>query len=481
MKSKMLRFVMLVTMLFSALTPVTVARAIVVGCSWNGSVNANWSTTGNWNSGCSGAGGIPGTGDTLTFPTGASNTTMTDDLPAISLNSLKFTSTLGYTLNGSNTISLTSGIDVQGGNQIINTPLAVLNAGVIFHVAAASSLTLGGTLNLGTHDLSATVDTSAGVTGMQILNTANGSGAAKISKNGTGDLKFGGDDHSSIFDIDVNTGSISTIASSPTYLPYDFGSKITLASGTDLNLNNSGVIGSIAGSGTIHASSFFQIRQYQDTTFIGDIFGSNQLAVVGGGVTTLTIDRSGGSLSYTGEINSNAGGYLKLVNTNATSASYFTVAQGVLELNNSQVGTINVGYSNGGYNYNGSLVLSGTTASAASQITMINNSSITSVVNSATDYGRITVTSPVDLGSGTTNFSLQGSYVPNPGNVFNIIKNTNAGTATKNNAAFPGLPQSGSIPFNSMAMTADYQATGNTTFTLTAVRLYHIYLPLVLR
>jgi len=97
------------------------------------------------------------------------------------------------------------------------------------------------------------------------------------------------------------------------------------------------------------------------------------------------------------------------------------------------------------------------------------NCAISSVINSASDYGRLKITSPVDLGSNPVTFSLSGSYAPKVvGDVFNIIHNTNSGTATLNNVRFSGLPQGGTLPFNSVTLAADYQASGNTTFALAA-------------
>ncbi|MBI5933769.1 MAG: hypothetical protein HY867_08680 [Chloroflexi bacterium] len=467
MKTKLLRIVLLAAFAVSLLAPTTNAQAADTGCSWTGSVDANWSTPGNWGAGCTGLGGIPGTGDTLTFPLGASNATMTHDLPAITLQSLIFSGALDYTLNGTNAITLTGGIDVQAGNQTINAPLTVAGAGVTFHTANGAMLTLGGALDLDAYNVTFTVDSATDVIGINLHGAINTSGLAKISKNGAGELKIIGDHNSKNFDIDINAGSISTDPSTPTYLPQY--KTITLASGANLYLKNFGIIGSISGSGNIHATHAFQIRQGKNTTFTGDLFGNNQMIIVCNGTAVLTIDRSGGSLSYAGEINVNSVGKLLLANTTATaSIPGFWASLGRLELNNSHVGAIRVGHSFGGFNYNGALILSGTNASTATSITLKNASSIETVINSATDYGHITVTSPVDLGAGAPTFALQGSYTPSSGDIFTVIQNTNSGTATTSNAAFSNLPQGGVLPFNTINMMADYLAAGNTAFTLTA-------------
>ena len=376
---------------------------------------------------------------------------------------------------------------MQGGSQTINTPLAILDNGVVFLVANGSNLSLGGTLNVGSHTLTTTVNTAAGVTGLEILNKITGgtySSLGKISKGGNGDLRFFNDDSLIFLDIDLNMGTISTDPTAGTYLSNS--GTITLASGTTLNLLSGDVIGSIAGSGNIHASSYFQVRQYKTTTFTGDIFGNQQMAIVGGGV--LTINRSGGSLSYAGEINVHVGpGHLVLIDTTATSVPDFILnsssENAILELNGSHVGMIKLGYPDPTHLYSGTLLLSGTSANSATQVTVQTaNCAIGSVINSASDYGRLNVTSPVNLGSNPVAFSLSGSYSPKPGEVFSIIHNTNSGTATLSNVGFSGLPQGGTLLFNSAVLTADYQASINTTFALTATGTsMRIYLPLIRR
>lgn len=483
LRTSLLSVLILALLLLSA--PINTVLA-VPGCNWQGAVNANWSTPGNWVGACTGAGGIPGTGDSLYFPLGGTNTTMNDDLPAITVQKLYFASALSYTINGTNTISLSNGVDVQGGNQVINVPLAVLNNSVYFQVANGAALLQQGTLNVGSHQLSVVVNTAAGVTGMTIQNAITGGvdsyHKGKITKTGTGDLRLIGDDSNSYFDIDLNAGSISTDSAAATFLPY-IGIN-TLAGGTNLNLLNSAVIGSIAGSGNIHATSFFQIRQYENTLFTGDLFGSYQMAIIGDGV--LTIDSSGAALSYQGEININTGpAYLKLVNTDATAALQFIVNgngdSSFLELVGSQVGTIKLGYPDALHQYSGTLKLSGPALNSASYVVVqAQGCSIESVINSNTDYGRLSFTSPVQLGSNPVAFSVSGAYHSTIGDLFSILQDTNSAPAILDNVRFSSLPQDGTLALNGRVLKADYQALGNTAFTLTTTG-YQFLLPLVVR
>ena len=67
-------------------------------CTWSGATNGNWSVGSNW-SGCDNA-GIPETGDTLVFPSVASNTAMNNDLSIIA-NGVTFSlGGSGYSISG---------------------------------------------------------------------------------------------------------------------------------------------------------------------------------------------------------------------------------------------------------------------------------------------------------------------------------------------------------------------------------------------
>ena len=67
--------------------------------TWTGTVNGLWSVPGNWQ------GGVPGAGDPLVFPFGASNLTNTNDLPSATVYKLMLFTGSNYVING-NTIGL---------------------------------------------------------------------------------------------------------------------------------------------------------------------------------------------------------------------------------------------------------------------------------------------------------------------------------------------------------------------------------------
>ena len=55
------------------LASVSPHTAYAGSCSWTGAVSSNWNTAGNWGPGCTGAGGIPGSADTVDIPSGPPN------------------------------------------------------------------------------------------------------------------------------------------------------------------------------------------------------------------------------------------------------------------------------------------------------------------------------------------------------------------------------------------------------------------------
>jgi len=107
--------------------------------SWSGAASALWSNPSNWT-----PNGVPADGDTLAFPSGASNLTNTNDLAAsTSFVSMVFNGS-GYTLNG-NGIVLTSSLSATvGGATTVNLPINVATNAVTFN---AYDLTLGGSLS----------------------------------------------------------------------------------------------------------------------------------------------------------------------------------------------------------------------------------------------------------------------------------------------------------------------------------------------
>jgi len=87
--SKTLRILAIIVLVLTPLAySLPSAKAIADTCTWTGAVNSNWSNGGNW-SGCDN-GGVPESGDTLTFPTSASNKTNTNDIVGLNLEKIIF-------------------------------------------------------------------------------------------------------------------------------------------------------------------------------------------------------------------------------------------------------------------------------------------------------------------------------------------------------------------------------------------------------
>ncbi len=105
-----------------------ISKVSAASCTWAGGVDNNWSSAGNWGAGCSGAGGIPGTGDDITIP---SSVTTVNDLSGLTLNSIYFPGSPAFSLSG-NALTINSFVHADwpgtfgvaftlGGNVDINT------------------------------------------------------------------------------------------------------------------------------------------------------------------------------------------------------------------------------------------------------------------------------------------------------------------------------------------------------------------------
>jgi len=124
--------------------------------AWTGAVNNLWSVGGNWNGGVA-----PVNGDQPTFPSGAANTSMVNDLSGLSLAGLTFTGS--FTLTG-NALTLTGNVSsIAGINWNVPTTLA---APVTFSegLSLQNTTALGGnTLTLGGESLSGTINGTGNV------------------------------------------------------------------------------------------------------------------------------------------------------------------------------------------------------------------------------------------------------------------------------------------------------------------------------
>jgi hypothetical protein len=86
---------------------------------WTGAASANWSNTGNWS-----PSGTPSVSDSLVFPAGALNGSMTNDLPAGTAVGPMTFQAYGYTLSG-NALTLMGNLNSQQGGFTCNVDLKI--------------------------------------------------------------------------------------------------------------------------------------------------------------------------------------------------------------------------------------------------------------------------------------------------------------------------------------------------------------------
>ncbi len=146
-----------------------VLTCIVAPHAWTGATSVLWSNPNNWNPAT-----VPLAGDTLLFPSGAANTTNTNDLAAFTSFTSLVISSGGYTLNG-NAIVLTNSISATAGTTTINLPINVSTNAVTFD---AYDLLLGGSL-AGTGPI-----TTSFTGGLGVRIGASGSYSGTITANG---------------------------------------------------------------------------------------------------------------------------------------------------------------------------------------------------------------------------------------------------------------------------------------------------------
>lgn len=449
------------------------SKVYAATCTWTGASANNtvlgealWSDSANW-SGCSGAGGIPGSGDDLIFPAGMPWTTNTDDLNGLSIASITFTSNTSYTLSGVEAISITAGIFAQDGNHnVFLGGINVAQSNMQFYASATATLNIAGTTNLGSLPVDVSATSGAGQ-GVRFYSSILGAAGSAINKYGDGDLYLGiGDVNAQNFNIYVINGSVSTDTITSTYLPYY--KIIDLAAGTHLYLNSSGGTGGIIGSGTIHTSrSFHQIRYQGASTFTGDIVcdingacgASDQISYLSDGISSYVLNRSGGSISYGGEIMVNAGASLYIYDTDLSASNNVAVVIGNLYIDGTTIPTLNVGsLANAGQAY-------AFGPNTIGSLTTLGSSTLGSRINASSGYGEFDVLTTASI-SAATSFSVFGFQSPNLGEIYTMINNVNGGAPVTN--AFAGLPQGGTLTLNAIPLQADYTANSNTEFRLIA-------------
>jgi hypothetical protein len=131
-----------------------VLTVVSVAKTWTGAVNNLWSNAGNW------LGGVPGPGDPLVFPAGASNLSNVDDLPdGTVFKFILFTG--GNYVIGGNSFGLTDGITSNQAPNTIHNDLQVVGSQTMSGSYCCGPLNLGGEISLGANTLTLSYDVNA--------------------------------------------------------------------------------------------------------------------------------------------------------------------------------------------------------------------------------------------------------------------------------------------------------------------------------
>jgi autotransporter-associated beta strand protein len=173
------------------------AEAAAATCAWLGSVDALWSTTGNWD--CAGG---PQTGDDLVFPDGGANKAMSNDIGALSVNAITFSgSGGGYMLTGMGELTITGAAAITSKATGTNQNTLALTKAVVFGAPTATIdtssgadgfLSLSGPLNLNGSTLRFVWDATVPYTSVSGVISGTG-GIAVEGTGGDVGLTFSGD------------------------------------------------------------------------------------------------------------------------------------------------------------------------------------------------------------------------------------------------------------------------------------------------
>ena len=167
--------------------------------TWSGATSANMSVAANWN-GPNNEHVAPINNDSLVFPAGAGNLTITDDISGLTVNSITISGT-GYTIGGSNTLSLSGGISNTGANNTVSVPLA-LTAAETVSAAGSTSLTISGNVTEGANLLTVAGNGTTTISGVL-------SGTGGLAKSGTGNLTLSAANSGLSGNVTVNAGVVN--------------------------------------------------------------------------------------------------------------------------------------------------------------------------------------------------------------------------------------------------------------------------------
>ena len=458
----------LASIAIAALLGVASASAAAVTCTWTGSNSGAWSVPANWT--CPQPTG-PSTNDDLVFPDGALNTSMTNDIPLLTINSMSFTGpTGGYTLagNGNLTISGAAAITSKatGNNQnalALTNPLkfGAATATVDTSTNALGKLLLNGPIDLNGSVLLFTWDSTV----PQTLVGGVISGAGGIIAQGSG-----GDIGLTLSGNNTFTGPVTVEGG---YLSANhvnaLGAGGSAANGTVVKPNATFIIGADI------TNEFLSVEAGGGSNGNGNM-QANGIRTWGGPVTlvanqnqsTITFNLLSNQIIFTGPISGSGGmmccnetaGRIALANSANTygGASAMSLNQG---------GTLRA-TANNTLSPASPIVLAGTTGGvlemgAFSATSAGFTGSSASFLKISTG-GKLTVNGPVSLANTTLQLTLVGN--PANGTQFMIIDKTTAGAVQ---GTFNGLNEGATLNAGGLQFSVSYVGGNGNDVVLTVL------------
>ena len=408
------------------LASVSPHTAYAGSCSWTGAVSSNWNTAGNWGPGCTGAGGIPGSADTVDIPSGPPNDPSISS--SITLQGLTVYGTLSLSANATLDTPLTNwGTVALGTRTLTFTGSSFANAGT---VNGTGEFRTSGTVSMSTGAFNPPLRVLSGTT--TAYGTFNGavtvnSGATLEVQAGVnlyvyGDLTVngtlsGGDSSSGlIFYGSTLTNNGNTITVANVYFRGSSAQSITGAgawTGNGLFETQADVT---LANDIAMAFSSFHFNDYSSTIFSFDnhlltLTSPTMLTITVQGTLNIgsqpfTISAPGGS-SFTGSGVVNGTGELRTSGTVSLSSSALNPPLRVVGGTTTAYGTLN-----------GAVTVN---SGAALEVQAGVNLYV---------YGDLTVNGTLSGGNGSSGLIFYGSTLTNNGNTITVANVYFAGTST---------------------------------------------------
>jgi len=305
------------------LVQLVVAVPVPVGDVWDGGVDGNWTTAGNWSSNPT----VPGNpGDAATLGLGTALTTVTLNAPE-SLGFLALTNANSFVIaDAGNVLTLDNSgsgalVSVSGGVANAIQPAVSLNDNATVVVGAGSSLTFSGVV---ANNTGVTKTLTLNGPGTNILAGANSYGPSTGSLGttlGGGILQVGNNTALGAGDVDVTVGSTLQAGASGLSVANNFinSSGVTLTANDNGNTFTLG--GVISGSGSMFKPGAGTLVLSGNNTYTGNTT-----------VTNGTLVLSGNNTSATGPTVVTNGATLQLANANAVKGSLILAGGSTVQL-----------------------------------------------------------------------------------------------------------------------------------------------------